>query len=361
MGQSVAFKCTYNDGGEGAFVGFSATCSKDNIERNVKSSRVWCSSPQCECRQFYDTGMQGEKPEDPCYESRLFRDWRYGAGWFHTGVKAGTPIHLRKVEVDKFAILTTRFPGEPEEARRIIGLYQIGEILQIPETVLVAVPKGRVRLPMEEAKELFFWAYHRTVSGKPDWRTGLVRYLDDGQVHRILADVAATVRDESTKKEINYLIAQVSGDTLAPRASGHLSQMSASRPTNIAKARKYGLGGEGEEHKKLKKWLSEHPERLGLTDVTDVAIEHTFLSGDSADVVFTHESGRYTVVEVETTNPLPGAYQAIKYRALLCAEKGLDLDTPQVRAILVAWSIPDEAWTFCERYGIDIQSTRVDG
>lgn len=355
MGRSIAFKCTYNDGGEGVFVGFSGTCSRDNIEYNVRNSRVWCSSPQCECRKFYDRGMKGEKPTDPCYESRLFRDWRYGAGWFHTGAKAGTPIHLRQVKVGKFAILTTRFPGEPEEARRIVGLFRIGEILETPETVLIAAPKGRVRLPMEEAKELFFWAYHTTSSGRPDWRTGLARYLDDDQVHRILADIAATVRDEHTGDEINHLIVQAFGDASVPPAFGHLSQRSAHRPTNIARARKYGLGGEGREHKKLKEWLSEHPEKLGLTNVTNVAIEHTFPSGDSADLVFTHKAGRYTVVEVETTNPLPGAHQAIKYRVLLCAEKGLDLDAREVRAILVAWQIPEEVRTFCERYEIGFQ------
>jgi len=85
-------------------------------------------------------------------------------------------------------------------------------------------------------------------------------------------------------------------------------------------------------------WLSEHPEKLGLTNVQHVDIEHRFLSGDSADLVFTHND-KYTVVEVETVDPMPGAYQAIKYRALLCAEKDFALDTDKVQAVLVAWDM----------------------
>lgn len=226
MGKSVAFKCTYNDGDEGTFVGFGGTCSKDNIERNVTNLRVWCSNELCECRQFYEGGMKGKKPESPCYESRLFREWRFGAGRFHTGVRAGEPIHMRQVEEGKFAILTTRFPNSLENERRIIGLFQIGEILEDPETVLVATPTARIRLRMEEAKELHYWAYCRTASKKPDWRTGLFRYLEDGQVHRILVDVAATVRDENTRAVINNLIAQTYGKTSAPPASGYLAHKS---------------------------------------------------------------------------------------------------------------------------------------
>lgn len=89
MSHSVAFKCTYNDGDEGVFVGFAATCSKDNIERNVTSNRAWCSSPLCDCSQFYAKGMKGAAPVEPCYESTLFQKWSFRAGEFHTGAKAG--------------------------------------------------------------------------------------------------------------------------------------------------------------------------------------------------------------------------------------------------------------------------------
>lgn len=359
MGKSVAFKCTYNDGGEDVLVGFSDTCSEANIIRNVQNSRVWCSSLECACRHYYDRERKGPKPQEPCYESVLFREWRYGGGAYHTGVKAGTPIHLNNVEIGKFAILTTRFPDQHESERRIVGLFQIGKIEENPETVVTATPDSRIRLPLEEAKELYFWAYLNTNTGMPDWRTGLFRYLEDEQVHRILTDVAETVRDENTKTTIKKLITQEFGDISPPPAKGCLPDRSVNRSLKIAKLRKYGPGGEGEAHKKLKKWLSENPDKIGLTNIEKVEIEHRFLSGDLADLVFAHEAGKYTVVEVETNDPLPGAHQAIKYRALVCAEKNFPLDTDKINAVLVAWEIPDEVKLFCKKYEVGFQTHRL--
>src|ERR1700726_4093840 len=204
MGSSVAFKCTYNDGGEGLLVGFAGTCSKDNIARNVEAKRAWCSSLRCDCRQYYDKkGLKGAAPLDPCYESKLFRIWEFGAGGYDTVTKDG-PIPLTHSEPGKFAILTTRFPGDTESQRRIIGIFQIVRIDN--QNNLIAAPEGRIRLPLEEARELFFWAYHSNSAKKPDWRTGLFRYLEDDQVHRILADIASTVRDENTTRQLNELI-----------------------------------------------------------------------------------------------------------------------------------------------------------
>lgn len=119
--------------------------------------------------------------------------------------------------------------------------------------------------------------------------------------------------------------------------------------------RKYGSGGEGQDHKELKIWLAQNPQLLGLKNVVKVKIEHKFLSGDAVDIVFVHSKSKYTVVEVETNIPMPGAHQAIKYRALLCAEQELPLDSSNVRAILVAWSIPKDVRKYCRNYSIDYQ------
>jgi len=155
MPQSVAFKCTYNDGGEQLLVGFAETCSLDNIARNIKNHRVWCSYRECSCKQFSDRGMRGKLPTDPCYESKLFRVWKYSAGKFHHGKRAGEPIHLRGTEPGKFAILTTRFPEEEdtEAERKIIGLFRIDSVEE--DNFVVSKHEG-IRLPLEEAKTLYF-------------------------------------------------------------------------------------------------------------------------------------------------------------------------------------------------------------
>lgn len=120
--------------------------------------------------------------------------------------------------------------------------------------------------------------------------------------------------------------------------------------------KKYGPGGESESHKKLKKWVANNPHELGLSDVKrayrDDQNPYRLRSGDLPDIVFIRSNDKYAVVEIETTDPFPGAYQALKYKVLLCAQCGLDIKSPDVDAILVAWSLPQETKRFCRNYGI---------
>ena len=104
---------------------------------------------------------------------------------------------------------------------------------------------------------------------------------------------------------------------------------------------------------KLKEWIAKNPEFLGLSDVKKTEVEgHKFPSGDVPDIVFHLKSGKIIPVEIETDNVLPGAYQALKYKVLTCAEKKWPIDSESVESFLVAWKIPQEAKAFCERYGI---------
>lgn len=116
--------------------------------------------------------------------------------------------------------------------------------------------------------------------------------------------------------------------------------------------RKYGSGGEGEGHRKLKEWIAENPTELGLANIKEIIKEYGFVSGDAADIVFELDGNKWVIVEVETLDPNPGGYQALKYRVLKCAELGLDITSPNVEGVLVAWSIPEEVKIFCNKYGI---------
>lgn len=353
MAQHVAIKCTYNNGGERVFVGFNGTCSEDIIKWNIDSGRVWCSQKDCECRQYYDDGFKRIKPIDPCYESRLFREWKYGAGWYHTGKRSGTPIRLSRVGVGKIAILTTRFPNDSEIDRRIIGFFKIGEVTNNPEeeTIMIADRKCRMRLPMEEAKHLYFWDYYSTQGGAK-WNTGLIRYLNDEQVVSILVDLRKTIRDEKGKIMINELLIKDFPGVVYKKPSGHRIKISGDRMRRVAVERKYGEGGEGDEHRKLKEWIAQNPSEIGLIDVKRAQTEYVFMSGDVADILFALRGGKYAVVEVETCDSYPGCHQALKYRVLKCAELGIDIKSADVEAVVVAPSIPQDAKDFCNRYGI---------
>ena len=360
MSHSIAVKCIYNDGDEGFLVGFKGPCSLGLMQQYVKCEELYCGGEQCPCHTYYFRDrMQGERPAYPCMESRLFRDWEVAASPGR-GSGNGNLQHLIEAGPGEFAVLTTTFLGNLESERSIIGLFQIAEITEEGREVrVVAAPTGRIRLPLEEARQLFFWAYCDTDSHQPEWHRGLFRYLDDGQVHRILADVAETVRDEKTRAEIDALIQSAFGSGPAPPASGCLPEKSAWRKAAVAQARKYGLGGEGQDHRRSKEWLRQHPEDIGITDAIHATAEYVFASGDCADLVFQRRGGGWCVVAIETLAPLAGAYRVIQQRALLCAEQGLALNDPEVDAFLVAGSFPASVEEFCQRYDVVIKTFRL--
>ena len=118
----------------------------------------------------------------PCYESVLFPDWKYGAGWYYTEKRAGIPIYLSNVDKGKIAILTTRFPKDGER-RRIIGFLKIARVTNNPdgETIMYADKQFPLRLPMDKARQLYLWDYYLTKGGVW-WNTGLIRYLNNQMV-----------------------------------------------------------------------------------------------------------------------------------------------------------------------------------
>jgi len=359
----IAFKCTYNNGGEDIYVGFQGTCSEDIIKWNIEHGRIWCSQDDCECKKYYIRGFKGNKPIEPCYESVLFKKWEYGAGWYHTGKRKGTPIHISDVNVEDIVILTTRFPNDAEIDRKIIGLFKIAKIENRPETILIADKKYRIKLTIDIAKELYFWDYYNTSNGNASWRTGLFRYLDDIQVGQILRDIMTVAKDETTKILVKELLLEIQNKIKKEIPSPSGDRLRKGKENSVKKIlvnRKYGPKGESEAHKKLKEWIANHPEYLGLKNVKKVEIEeHIFPSGDLPDIVFIYDNKKYAVVEIETTDSLPGAYQSLKYKVLLCAEKSLPINSDLVKSFLVAHIIPDTVKDFCQKYGIEIRVKKV--
>jgi hypothetical protein len=353
MPNSIAVKCIYNDADEGYLVGFNGVCSLDLMQKYVRCEELYCGREECPCyMHYFRDHLQGERPAFPCMESRLFRDWEVAIQPGREPGRGGLD-HLTRTRPGRFAVLTTTLLGGLERERIIVGLFQIGQIMEDAGTVrVIAGPTGRIRLPLEEARRLFFWAYCDTASHRPEWHSGLIRQLEDGQVHRILADLAETVRDEHTRAEIGGLIEQAFGSAPAPPPAGCLREESVRRKAKVAQARKYGSGGEGEEHRRLKEWLRQRPEDIGIFDAIQATADYVFASGDCADLLFRRRDGGFCVVAIETTSPLLGAYEVIKHRALLCAEQGFALNDPEVDAFLVARSFPSAVEGFCRQYEV---------
>jgi hypothetical protein len=352
----IAFKCNYCDGGEDRFVGFSDTCTAMVMKANVEHGHAFCkdASP---CTEYVAKGLKGRPPAEPCYESGLFNNWVFGGG--HRGDKN---IILHQTAPGRIALLTTRFLDsngwqEPERDRRIIGLFRIGKIKneQDEASMVQADHDVRIRLPIDEARELYFWDYYRYESDPKlvMWGPGLVRYMEDNELAGVLYDLRDTVKDDKTRGLIRQLIdtdfAGVKPVFHGPRRTGGQE-----RTARVWAQRKYGPGGEGKEHKQLKRWVFDNWSVLGLPQQTYRKEEHLFLSGDSADVAFKFADGTAAAVEVEVDSywTLQGAHQALKYRTLMCAELGLPIDSPKVRGFLVAPESSGEARAFCRKYGI---------
>lgn len=108
----------------------------------------------------------------------------------------------------------------------------------------------------------------------------------------------------------------------------------------ISKFRHQGGGGEGREHKSLKEYIAQHPEKVSVTNVKSASIEHPLPSGDRIDVYFELNDGNHVVVEVKpSTSPdedvSRGVFQCVKYKSIIEAMDKLTCGYRNITAILV--------------------------
>jgi hypothetical protein len=107
----------------------------------------------------------------------------------------------------------------------------------------------------------------------------------------------------------------------------------------IRQASGYG-GGEGEEHKRLKAYVAEHPEVVGLAASTPHGImEQPLPSGDSLDVSF-QQAREWIAAEVKPANSpiadiLRGLYQCVKYKAVMEAVQATEGKPRAATTVLV--------------------------
>lgn len=101
----------------------------------------------------------------------------------------------------------------------------------------------------------------------------------------------------------------------------------------------YGGPAESDEHKKLKQWVANNAEQIGIKKSFGIGEpELSLLSGDTIDVLFS-DGNEYVAVEVKSCRSNDedlrrGIYQCVKYRAVKEAEHAPN--KVSVRALLVA-------------------------
>ena len=343
---NVAFKCTYNDGGSTGFVGFDGTCSNENIRRNVvEKPRSWCSSEDSHCRRFHDHGFRGRGPIHPCYESQIFKKWKYSSGVSLNG----DPFPMPHAKAGKVALLTTRLPTHDTEIERIVfGVFKIARRkIDEDETWAIGDPKYAIRLPKTTALTLPYWNFK---NGKRRWDRRLFRPASDQEVMNFLHALFPRLQNPRDRSVLERLL-ECCGN-LAPK---DIPEDLARIITDADLGQKYGPGGEGERHRKLKEHIAKNSRVLGLgkAEKKDISVEHRFTTGDRADLSIDFINGKHCVVEAEVDgdkSTLLGAHQALKYRALRAGQ--LDQAGKRIHAFLVAYDIPQSTREFCERHGI---------
>lgn len=116
------------------------------------------------------------------------------------------------------------------------------------------------------------------------------------------------------------------------------------------------MGFTPEAHLLLKNYVANNPAVLGLDTREPGVTEFDFISGDRCDVVFDLGQAGVAIVEVKDGEHdgelVRGIYQAIKYRALMVAEKGHGGDYP-VSAFLIAHKMPDYVKQHGRRFDVD--------
>lgn len=101
-----------------------------------------------------------------------------------------------------------------------------------------------------------------------------------------------------------------------------------------------GRGGEGEEHKALKKYICQHPECLNYKDVVFAETEHPLPSGDSLDVYFELSDGKHVAIEVKPSiapdqDICRGVFQCVKYNAVMDALRKIECKGYEIEVLLV--------------------------
>lgn len=117
-------------------------------------------------------------------------------------------------------------------------------------------------------------------------------------------------------------------------------------------------GGEGAEHKNLREYIFEHPERINSNNIVFKETEYILPSGDRLDVYFEFEDRKHVAIEVKpSTSPesdiIRGIFQCVKYQAVMEALKRIECQDYGIEVILlVAKKLSFQERTLVEELGI---------
>lgn len=129
--------------------------------------------------------------------------------------------------------------------------------------------------------------------------------------------------------------------------------------TLLTEASSFCGGGEGEAHRRFKKFIAENPQVVGLPARTQAEMERGLPSGDRVDVIFTVRN-EVVACEVKAASSsmadlVRGLFQCIKYKAILEASLSVQGHVVAARAVLaLEGTLPKELVHLRNMLGISV-------
>jgi hypothetical protein len=190
----MVMKCAFNDGVQAdEFEGWQGLCTPSTMRYNVRrSSGLWCTLEECECREWIDEWNPDDwTPIDSCWESRLFREWKMGTGFYHSGPLKGLPRRPRQHHKGAIVLLTTVEPGKGDIDRVVFGV--LGNTFLDRQENGAYVVAGERKYSLALTRENWLSYYEDVKDEIPNrwWGSGLFRYLDEQEVFRYLDNLEA--------------------------------------------------------------------------------------------------------------------------------------------------------------------------
>ena len=138
-------------------------------------------------------------------KDEIFADWKVFTGEIKSGQRKGQPRRLIRMNQKSACLITQRESNEPEENRRILGLFMAEEFFNgrsCKDGYIIAHSKYRLQLSEQESKDMLFWKYY--MDGRfPDqmtWNSGRQRYFDNIWTAQILQDIVS-LKEKSQEHE----------------------------------------------------------------------------------------------------------------------------------------------------------------
>ena len=130
--------------------------------------------------------------------------------------------------------------------------------------------------------------------------------------------------------------------------------------TELEKAKNIRGGGESEDHRRFKEWISKNPKALRLKSTLHHGqLEYKLPSGDSIDVLFSDKDLKIGV-EVKSKiskdeDILRGLFQCVKYKTILEAEQIVQNKIPNSHVILaLEGKLPNKLHSIKNLLGVEV-------